>query len=96
LWFISCTYLLRGDKMEKAVSKKPFKIIWAVDPSAKIELKNVAIAMKTISALARKRQATVEPVYLLSTSLASTPTQTVGDTMAIDRATFADQFNALV
>jgi nucleotide-binding universal stress UspA family protein len=73
---------------------KEYKIIWAVDPKAEVGLKNVAL--KAISALTRKKLATIEPVYFLSTSLDSTPTQTAGDTFSLARRALSDQFNALV
>jgi nucleotide-binding universal stress UspA family protein len=76
------------------MATKEFKIIWAVDPNGEVGLKNVAL--KAISALARKKYTVIEPVYFLSTSLDPTPTQTTGDALSLERTSLSERFNHLV
>ena len=80
--------------MEKQASGREFRIIWAVDPSAKEELQTAAIS--AVKTLATNRSATIEPVYLLSTFLDSVPSQSFGDTVALTRAAISNRFQKLL
>lgn len=73
--------------MATASSRQALKIIWAVDLRAGARLQRTAL--QAMKALIKNRKATIEPVYLISTFLDSTPSQTSGDALELTRAAAA-------
>lgn len=81
--------------MTRTFSEPPvFKIIWAVDPGVHPRLQEAA--MSAIKELAKRNQATIEPVFLLDTFLTSTPTQTMGDAITLTRSTIVQKFKKVI
>jgi nucleotide-binding universal stress UspA family protein len=75
-------------------SKPQFKILWAVDPATDSHLQKSAITC--VKAFTKNRQATVEPVYFLSTFLDSAPSQSLGDTIELTRRVVRQKFKKLI
>jgi nucleotide-binding universal stress UspA family protein len=81
--------------MMNMTSIQDFKIIWAVDPEEGMGVTNGA--MNAIRLLVKGTPAiTIEPVYIVSTLLASTPTQTSGESLSLDRLAAVDRFKKLI
>lgn len=70
--------------------EREFRVVWAVDPGVALRLQKAA--MGAIQAIVKGKQATVEPVYLMSTFLDSTPSQSFGDTVELIRTSLREKF----
>ena len=74
----------------KSFSGREFRVIWAVDPASDARLMKNSV--RAIRAMTQGRRATISPVYFLSEFLDSTPSQSVGDTLALTHGKIRSAF----